>query len=132
MLLLQTMRPAQSSLQRVSNVGTPLSNATSVENVPFTFVTMNQFTVASTSGIVGTTYFRNTDDFPTYIWIRVTPQIGTSTSLSSQTLYRFTTQENMEAFVIQQQTSGSNLQNAGYNNVSTSGVSSTSGPIEGV
>ena len=111
--------PAQSALERVSTVGTPLSNAVVVEDVAFTFVTMNQFTVAA-STIAGTTYFPNQGSFPSYIWIRVTPQIGTSTALSSQTLYRFTTQETTQALVIFQQTPSSSLSGAGYNNVATS------------
>lgn len=111
--------PAQSALERVSTVGTPLSNAAVVEDVAFTFVTMNQFTVA-TSTIAGTTYFPNQGSFPSYIWIRVTPQIGTSTALSSQTLYRFTTQETTQALAIFQQTPSSSLSGAGYNNVATS------------
>ena len=109
---------AQSSLVRVSNVGTPLSNSATTENIPFTFVTMNQF-ITATSIATGTTYFRSTADFPAYIWIRVTPQIGSSTSLSSQTLYRFTTQETMQALTIQAGTSAATLQNAGYSNVAT-------------
>jgi hypothetical protein len=108
--------PAQSALERVSTVGTPLSNAATVEDIAFTFVTMNQFTVAP-STIAGTTYFRNTSDFPSYIWIRVTPQIGSSTALASQTLYRFTTQETTQALAIFQQTPASSLSGAGYNNV---------------
>ena len=50
----------------------------------------------------------------------MTPQIGTSTALSSQTLYRFTTQETTQALVIFQQTPSSSLSGAGYNNVATS------------
>lgn len=119
--------PAQSALERVSNVGTPLSNATVVEDVAFTFVTMNQFTVAAESISASTTYFPSTASFPSYIWIRVTPQIGSSTALSSQTLYRFTTQENTQALAITTQTASSLLSGAGYNNVATSaGVSSAS------
>ena len=111
--------PAQSALERVSSVGTPLSNAATVEDIAFTFVTMNQFTVAA-STIAGTTYFPNQSSFPSYIWIRVTPQIGSSTALSSQTLYRFTTQETTQALAIFQQTPSSLLSGAGYNNVATS------------
>lgn len=115
---------AQSSLVRVSNVGTPLSNSATTENIPFTFVTMNQF-ITATSNATGTTYFRSTADFPAYIWIRVTPQIGSSTSLSSQTLYRFTTQETMWALTIQAGTSAATLQNAGYSNVATGSSNQT-------
>lgn len=117
--------PNQSALEQVSTIGTPLSNASPVTNIPFTFVTMNQFPVAATGGTTGTTYWLTTSVFPAYVWIRVTPQIGSSTSLASQTLYRFTTQENMEALIIQTQTTGATLQDAGYNNVSTGSSTST-------
>jgi len=117
--------PAQSSLQQISDVGSPLTNGT-VTDIPFTFVTMNQFPVATSGGSTGTTYWNNSSLFPAYVWIRVTPQTGvSSTSLASQTLYRFTTQENMEALIIQVQTSGAALQTAGYNNVSTGGAATT-------
>jgi len=119
--------PAQSSLTRVSNVGTPVSNAGTEENIPFTFVTMNQFTVAATTGPTGTTYFRSSADFPAYIWIRVTPQIGTSTSLASQTLYRFSTQDSMEAFTISPGQTGTSLSGAGYNNVAGANTTSVGG-----
>jgi hypothetical protein len=119
--------PTQSALQQVSTIGTPLSNVSPITNIDFTFVTMNQFPVATTGGVNGTTYWTSTSVFPAFVWIRVTPQIGSSTSLASQTLYRFTTQENMEALIIAVQTSGATLQAAGYNNVSTGG-SSTSTP----
>lgn len=110
--------PAQSTLEQISPVGTPLQNATATP-ISFTFITMNQFPVATTGGLAGPTYWSSTGSFPTYIWIKITPQVGTSTSLASQTLYRFTTQESMEALTIQVQTPGSTLRNAGYNNVST-------------
>jgi hypothetical protein len=112
--------PNQSALERISNVGVPLSNAGSAENIPFTFVTMNQFTVATSTSALQTLYFRTVSDFPTYIWIRVTPEIGTSTSLASQTLYRFTTQENTPSIAIFVQTPSTTLSNAGYNNLATS------------
>jgi hypothetical protein len=112
--------PNQSALERISNVGVPLSDAGSAENIPFTFVTMNQFTVATSTSALQTLYFRTVSDFPTYIWIRVTPEIGTSTSLASQTLYRFTTQENTPSIAIFVQTPSTTLSNAGYNNLATS------------
>ena len=121
-----TNNSAQSALTRVSNVGTPLSNTTE-ENIPFTFVTMNQFTVSTTGGESGTTYFRSSGDFPSFIWIRVTPQIGTSTSLASQTLYRFSTQESMEALVIGINQTASSLSGAGYNNVAGVPTTTTTG-----
>jgi hypothetical protein len=111
----------QSVLERVSNVGNPLSNATVVENVPFTFVTMNQFqTVASTNPFVPTAYFPNIASFPSYIWIEVTPQIGSSTVISAQTLYRFTTQESTPSIDISVAIASVTLSDAGYNNLATS------------
>lgn len=115
--------PAQSTLEQVSIIGSPLSNAVTITPISFTFVTMNQFPVATVNVSTGTTYWSNTGVFPAYIWIRVTPQIGSSTSLASQTLYRFTTQENMEALIIEAFTTGSALQDAGYNNVSAGAAS---------
>jgi hypothetical protein len=115
--------PNQSTLEQVSTIGDPLTNAAVITPIAFTFVTMNQFPVASTGTAAGTTYWSNTGLFPAYVWIRVTPQIGSSTSLASQTLYRFTTQENTEALIIEVGTTGGTLQDAGYNNVSaTTGV----------
>ena len=111
--------PNQSTLEQVSVIGSPLNNAAVITPIAFTFVTMNQFPVATTGTVLGTTYWSNTGLFPAYVWIRVTPEIGSSTSLASQTLYRFTTQENMEALIIEAITAGSILQGAGYNNVST-------------
>lgn len=120
-----TNNPAQSALEQVSIIGTPLSNAATITNIPFTFTTMNQFPVASSSPTTGTKYWSNTSAFPAYVWIRVTPQIGSSTSLASQTLYRFTTQENMEALIIEVATAGGTLQDAGYNNISVGTTTST-------
>lgn len=110
--------PNQSTLEQVSGIGSPLNNAVTITPIAFTFVTMNQFPAASSGTLLGTTYWTNTGVFPAYVWIRVTPQIGSSTSLASQTLYRFTTQENMEALIIEAFTTGGTLQDAGYNNVS--------------
>ena len=114
--------PNQSTLEQVSTIGDPLGYSATTTPIAFTFVTMNQFPVATTGTVAGTTYWSNTGLFPAYVWIRVTPQIGSSTSLASQTLYRFTTQENMEALIIEALTTGATLQDAGYNNVSTGTV----------
>jgi hypothetical protein len=122
-----TNNPNQSALEQVSQIGTPLSNAVTVENIPFTFVTMNQFPVATNSPVTGTTYWGSNTLFPAYVWIRITPQIGSSTSLASQTLYRFTTQENMQAQIIEVSTAGATLQNAGYNNVSAGTTTTQTG-----
>ena len=111
--------PNQSALERVSGIGTPLSNAAAT-NVPFFFETVNQFTQASTPTLQGATYFRSTFDYPSFIWILVTPDNGGNTSLSSQTLYRFTTQENTPAISIFPGITSAALALAGYNNLPTS------------
>lgn len=110
-----TNRTQQSQILQVSQTGNPLTNVSTTTNIPFTFVTMNIFRVAAQFG--GTTYFPTTNDFPLYIWIRVTPQIGSTTALSGQTLFSFTTQESMEAAEIIVGTSAQALNNAGYSNV---------------
>ena len=112
---------AVTQLLRVSNVGTPISSAGVTENIPFTIQTMNQFTVASGTGSVAVTYFPNTGSFPSYIWIKITPAI-TNNSLSSKTMYRLTTQENILALNCAVQTSLGSLQTAGYNISSASAV----------
>ena len=121
--------PNQSALERVSTIGTPLSNAAAT-NVPFIFLTVNQFTQASTPTLQGATYFRSTFDYPSFIWILVTPDNGGNTSLSSQTLYRFTTQENTPAISIFPGITSAALALAGYNNLPTS-VSGGGGPGSG-
>jgi hypothetical protein len=110
--------PQQSALERVSSIGIPLSDVAATD-VPFTFETINQFTQASTPTLQGTTYFRSDNDYPSYIWILVTPNIGGNTYLSSQTLYRFTTQENMASIDIFPGTTSAALTAAGYNNLAT-------------
>jgi hypothetical protein len=121
--------PNQSALERVSTIGTPLSSAAAT-NVPFTFETVNQFTQASTPTLQGATYFRSDADYPSFIWILVTPDNGGNTSLSSQTLYRFTTQENTPAISIFPGITSADLALAGYNNLPTS-VSGGGGPNSG-
>lgn len=79
-------------LQQISASGTPLVELNPVRTIQFTFVTMNIFTPSGqVNGI--TTYFASSGQFPNFIWIRVTPSIGASTTLSSQTLYRFNINE---------------------------------------
>jgi hypothetical protein len=116
---------SQTALERISIVGTPLSNG-GATNVPFTFETMNLFEVATTGSFQGTTYFSSTSSLPSYIWIMVIPD-GTNTALSSQTLYRFTTQENTASIPIGVQTTVTTLRNAGYNNLPTSGTGNDGG-----
>jgi hypothetical protein len=110
--------PQQSKIEQISQTGNPLSNASQIQNIPFTFVSMNLFRVASLSGsFTGNSYFGTTSDFPQYVWIRITPQIGANTILAGQTLFRFTTQDSMEALQVGLNTSASVLQQAGYSNV---------------
>jgi hypothetical protein len=79
-------------LQQISAAGTPLVELEPNRTIPFTFVTMNVFTPSGqVNGI--TTYFASSGQFPNFIWIKVTPSIGASTTLASQTLYRFNINE---------------------------------------
>ena len=105
---------AVTQLLRVSNVGTPVSIAAATENIPFTIQTMNQFTLASGSGVQAVRYFPTTASFPAYIWIKITPAI-TNNSLASKTMYRLTTQEFILALNCLVNTPLNTLQNAGYN-----------------
>jgi hypothetical protein len=105
---------AVTQLLRVSNVGTPVSIAGTTENIPFTIQTMNQFTVASGASTAVVRYFPTTASFPAFIWIKITPAI-TNNSLSSKTMYRLTTQENILALACSVNTPLATLQGAGYN-----------------
>lgn len=100
-------------LVRVSNVGTPVSIAGTTENIPFTIQTMNQFTLASGAS-TAVRYFPTTASFPSYIWIKITPAVSNS-ALSSKTMYRLTTQENILALPCAVNTPIKTLQDAGYN-----------------
>ena len=100
-------------LVRVSNVGTPVSIAGTTENIPFTIQTMNQFTLASGAS-TAVRYFPTTASFPAYIWIKITPAVSNS-ALSSKTMYRLTTQENILALPCAVNTPIKTLQDAGYN-----------------
>lgn len=104
---------AVTQLVRVSNVGTPVSIAGTTENIPFTIQTMNQFTLASGAS-AAVRYFPTTASFPSYIWIKITPAVTNST-LSSKTMYRLTTQENILALPCAVNTPIKTLQDAGYN-----------------
>jgi hypothetical protein len=112
-------------LLRVSNVGTPISIAAPAENIPFTIQTMNQFTVASAVN-APVRYFPTTASFPAYIWIKITPAI-TNNALSSKTMYRLTTQENILALPCSVSTPIATLQGAGYNISSQSGTGGAGG-----
>ena len=103
-----------SRLEQISISGTPLSEVSPVVNIPFTFITMNLF---NTSGQLNgvTTYFRTSADFPVFVWIRVTPSIGASSTLSSQTLYRFNTNESQPNITVGLSVLQTTLSDAGYN-----------------
>lgn len=115
-------------LQQMSVSGTPLTNASpSPVNIPFTFVTMNIFTQSGTVNGVPT-YFATDSDFPQYLWIKVTPQIGTSTSLSSKTLYRFTITESQPDLLVGLNTTKTTLSGVGgYTFPAASGAGQTPG-----
>lgn len=104
-----------SQLQQVSVSGEPLTAQTpQATNIPFTFVTMNIFTPAGQiSGV--TTYWSTSNDFPTYIWIKITPRIGSSTNLASQSLFRFTTIDIQPSITVSPGTTQTVLSTAGYN-----------------
>lgn len=108
-------------LERVSNVGTPVSNAASVANVPFTLRVMNVF-----SSNTGFTRLWPNQDFPDYIWIRadLTP---TGASLAGQSMFRITTEETIEAFKITSNTTPQQAFDAGYVNINLQLVTGTTG-----
>lgn len=104
-----------SRLEQVSSVGSPLTPAT-VTTQPFTFQTMNILS----SYVVGSArlYFQTTTAFPAYIWIKATPRPTNNTSsLSSQTMYRWATEETIPAATIYVGTPESILSTAGYSNL---------------
>lgn len=104
-----------SQLQQVSVSGEPLTAQTpQATNIPFTFVTMNIFTPAGQVNGV-TTYWSTSNDFPTYIWIKVTPKIGSSTSLATQSLFRFNTIDVQPNVTVSPGTTRTKLTTAGYN-----------------
>lgn len=117
--------PAVTRLDRVSNVGTPVSNGT-VTPIPFTIQVMNTFTV--NTGSATSSSWNTFDDIPSYIWLKASIS-GPAASLSSQTMYRFTTEETIEALTVTPQFSNQTLINNGYFNVTLqagAGVNTTS------
>ncbi len=115
------------TLEQVSAVGSPITPLGSVVPIPFTIRTMNVFTYASQNSVQRA--WASTGQFPSYMWIRVTPS-NTTSSLASKTLYRWTTQESFPDKTYGAGTNGptvANLQAAGYN---TSGTT-TQGPPSG-
>lgn len=109
-------------LERVSNVGIPVSSASPVENIPFTIQTMNVFVAGGgpLSGVGSSaTFWDNIGLLPEYIWIRITPSV-TNNILSSKTMYRFTTVETFDGLEVTINTLASYLSTNGYNIAQTS------------
>lgn len=108
-------------LERVSNVGTPVSNAAAAADVSFTLRVMNVF-----SSNTGFTRLWPNQDFPEYIWIRadLTP---TGASLAGQSMFRITTEETIEAFKITSNTTPQQAFDAGYVNINLQLVTGTTG-----
>jgi len=105
-------QPSVSKLEQYSTIGDPLEIFTpSPQNVSFTIKIMNVF-VPVTSG--GNTYWSSPQAFPQYIWAKLTPVSGTSTALSSQTMYKWSTQELLEGITITSNFPQSQLEAAGY------------------
>jgi hypothetical protein len=98
----QTVKSTVSSWQRVSAAGSPLVPASPAAPVPFTIQSVNIFTPAGSDPASGdTTYFGSNTDLPTYIWLEATPKVGSSTFLSSQTLYSISTNESQPDALVQ-------------------------------
>jgi len=101
---------SQTKLEQYSNSQIPLSIASPVVNIPFTIEVMNNFAVANDPN----TYWATTSVFPTHIWIKLTPTGTTQSTLLSQTIYRFSTQEVTNSITVSVETTGATLNAAGY------------------
>jgi hypothetical protein len=102
-------------LEQISNVGVPVSNASTITRIPFTIRTMNTFTYGT--GTNASRAWPTVSDFPSYMWIRVTPA-NANAALASKTLYRWTTQETFDGITASAGSSGltaTQLQSYGYN-----------------
>lgn len=111
-------RRAVTKLERVTNVGVPLSTASSIQNIPFQITTQNVFTQSGASG----SFWNTLEDFPAFIWLRADINTGeVANSLAGKTGYRFTTLETLESLNVGINTPQSTLVDGGYN---ISGVSS--------
>jgi len=105
------------SLQAVSNVGVPSSEAPSFTNIPYTLTVQNVFTPGQPV-LSSPTSWRNFSDIPDFIWLLANPTVD----LSTTTMYRLSTEEYLEAIVATVPTLNSVLRTAGYYNVSTGGT----------
>lgn len=120
--------PNITTLEQISNVGTPVSNAATITPIQFTIQTVNNFTF--TTGSTPRAW-PNTTDFPSYIWLRVAiVNNGVPAPLASKTLYRWTTQESFDGVTAQaNQLTVAQLQALGYN--VTGGTSANDGNVGG-
>jgi hypothetical protein len=103
--------PAYISIARISNVGTPLSTASPVQQIQFTFETQNIFTLGT--GNDSNKAWPTTTDFPSYIWLKL-KFTGATINLAPKTLYRFITQETFPDYTATALTPISQLQTIGY------------------
>jgi hypothetical protein len=104
--------PSVSKLEQYSAIGSPLQIFTpSPQPVSFTITVMNVF-VPITSG--GRTYWSSAQDFPQFIWARLTPVAGSSSALNNQTMYKWSTQELLEGITITANFPQQSLIDAGY------------------
>jgi len=101
-----------SKLEQYSTIGNPLQIFTPApQNVSFTIQIMNVFVPVNASG---NTYWNTPAAFPQYIWARLTPVSSSSSALSSQTMYRWSTQELLEGLTITANFPQASLIAAGY------------------
>lgn len=105
-------QPSVSNLVQYSSIGNPLQIFTpEPQNVSFTIQVMNVFVPITTGG---NTYWSSSGAFPRYIWAKLIPVSGSSTALSSQTMYKWSTQELLENITITPNFPQSALVAAGY------------------
>ncbi len=116
-----TNRTAVTKLEQISNVGSPVSNGT-VTNIPFTLQVMNVFT-ASGNGRC----WNSASEFPAYIWIRAVLS-PSGANLAGQTMFRWTTQETIDALVVTPNFSQQTLFNSGYVNINVNVIGTQTGP----
>jgi hypothetical protein len=121
--------PAVTKIDRVSNVGTPSSEANPTSPVQFTLEVMNQF-VANTSNVSVASSWNSVSDIPDYIWLRAV-MIGGSSALSAQTMYRLTTEEYIEPLTVTPNYPNSALRAAGYFNVTVGATGTGAGTTTG-
>jgi hypothetical protein len=101
-----------SKLEQYSTIGSPLQIFTPApQNVSFTIQVMNVFVPITSAN---NTYWSSADAFPQYIWARLTPVSNSSSALSSQTMYKWSTQELLEGITITANFPQASLVAAGY------------------